>query len=92
MIGLDLGSRVAASAMAAWIAAELEAIGRTVDGLLARHGIARGDVDTVFLTGGSAFVPAVRALFAARFGAERLRGGEELTTVASGLALRGRLG
>jgi hypothetical chaperone protein len=45
-------------------------------------------VDTVFLTGGSAFVPAVRRLFEVRFGAERLRGGDELTTVATGLALR----
>jgi hypothetical chaperone protein len=33
-------------------------------------------------------VPAVRNFFATRFGAERLRGGDELTTVASGLALR----
>jgi len=73
-----------------WIAPELDAIARTVDGLVARHGIAARDVDTVFLTGGSAFVPAVRALFATRFGAERLRGGEELTTVATGLALRAR--
>ena len=44
-------------------------------------------VDRVFLTGGSSLVPSVRALFAERFGADRLRGGEELTTVARGLAL-----
>jgi len=42
----------------------------------------------VFLTGGSSFVPAVRHIFAERFGENRLRGGEELTTVARGLALR----
>jgi hypothetical chaperone protein len=40
------------------------------------------------MTGGSSFVPAVRALFEARFGASRLRGGSELTSVAKGLALR----
>ena len=45
------------------------------------------EVDRVFLTGGSALVPCVRDLFAKRFGADRLRGGEELTTVARGLAL-----
>jgi molecular chaperone DnaK (HSP70) len=39
------------------------------------------------LVGGSSFVPAVRRLFAERFGAERLRGGDELTTAAMGLAL-----
>jgi hypothetical chaperone protein len=46
------------------------------------------DVDSVFLTGGSSFVPAVRRLFEATFGTARLRGGDELTTVARGLALR----
>ncbi|MGH7895278.1 MAG: Hsp70 family protein [Candidatus Binatia bacterium] len=87
---MDLASRVGRSTMEEWIADQVGAIARTVDALLARLGIATRDVDTVFLTGGSAFVPAVRRLFAARFGAERLRGGEELTTVATGLALPAR--
>jgi hypothetical chaperone protein len=82
--------RVARAEMNAWIAGEVDAIGRTVDTLLARHAVAARDVDTVFMTGGSAFVPVVRELFATRFGADRLRGGEELTTVATGLALRAR--
>jgi len=42
------------------------------------------------MTGGSSSVPAaVRRLFEARFGAARIRGGDELTSVAKGLALRG---
>ena len=85
---IELEASVRRGAMDAWITPELAAIAHTVDGLVARHGVGPGDVDTVFLTGGSAFVPAVRALFAARFGADRLRGGDELTTVATGLALR----
>ncbi len=87
---IQLAASVRRTAMDRWIAPELDAIARTVDALVARLGVAPGDVDTVFLTGGSAFVPAVRGLFAARFGAERLRGGDELTTVATGLALRAR--
>jgi hypothetical chaperone protein len=75
-----------------WIAEELAAIAAGVDGLLARAGIARGEVDRVFLTGGSSFVPAVRRLFEERFGAERLRSGDELVSVATGLALRAREG
>jgi hypothetical chaperone protein len=71
-----------------WIAAELAEIEDCFTGLLAGAGVPAASVDTVFLTGGSAFVPAVRRLFAQRFGEERLRGGEELTTVARGLALR----
>jgi hypothetical chaperone protein len=58
-----------------------------VDGLLARAGIAPGAVDRVFLTGGSSLVPAVRRIFEARFDPERIRTGDEFTSVASGLAL-----
>jgi hypothetical chaperone protein len=54
----------------AWIAQALAAIDA---------GVALNDV-------GSAFVPAVRRLFAARFGASRRR--DELASVAKGLALR----
>jgi hypothetical chaperone protein len=46
-------------------------------------------VDRVFLTGGTAFVPAVRGLFADRFGADKLVGGGEFVSVAEGLALAG---
>ena len=70
-----------------WIAEELEQIGTCVDRLLERAGVSARNLDRVFLTGGSSFVPAVRQLFEARFGAERLRSGGELTSVANGLAL-----
>jgi hypothetical chaperone protein len=42
----------------------------------------------VFLTGGSSFVPAVRRIFDKRFGRERIRSGNEFTSVAMGLALK----
>jgi hypothetical chaperone protein len=48
-----------------------------------------GEIDSVFLTGGSSFVPAVRKIFVERFGAERIRMGDEFTSVARGLAIRG---
>jgi hypothetical chaperone protein len=46
-------------------------------------------IDRVFLTGGTAFVPAVRRLFEHRFGLEKLAGGGEFVSVAEGLALMG---
>jgi len=70
-----------------WIAADLARISACVDRLLARCAVPASAVDRVFLTGGSSLVPSVRDIFAARFGADRLRGGEELTTVARGLAM-----
>jgi hypothetical chaperone protein len=71
-----------------WIGDELAAIAACLDRLLQRTGIAPGDVGSVFMTGGSSFVPAVRRLFEARFGPARIRSGGELTSVAKGLALR----
>jgi len=47
-------------------------------------------VDRVFLTGGTAFVPAVRHLFDERFGHGRVSGGGEFVSVAEGLVLIGR--
>ena len=73
-----------------WIAADLERLATAVDRLLARCDVAATAVDRVFLTGGTSLVPSVRAIFATRFGADRVRGGDELTTVARGLALIAR--
>lgn len=71
-----------------WIAPVTEAIAACLDDTLARAGVKFDEVDCVFMTGGTAFVPVVRALFEARFGAAKLRSGDELMSIASGLALR----
>ncbi|MDQ3336449.1 MAG: Hsp70 family protein [Myxococcota bacterium] len=71
-----------------WLAPDLDAIDVVLADVLARAGAAASDVDRVFATGGSSLVPVVRARLAARFGADRLVGGEELTSVAWGLAAR----
>jgi hypothetical chaperone protein len=73
-----------------WIGEELELISRSVDQLLGDSGIGANSVDRVFLTGGSSFVPAVRRIFEIRFGAQKIRSGQEFTSVARGLALRAR--
>ena len=62
----------------------------TVDQALAAARIRADEIDRVFLTGGTSFVPAVRALFESRFGAEKVSGGGEFVSVAEGLALIGR--
>lgn len=71
-----------------WIAPVTAAIAASLDDTLARAGVTPDAVDCVFMTGGTAFVPVVRALFKARFGAAKLRSGDELMSIASGLALR----
>ena len=72
-----------------WIAEDLARVETTVDGLLAAQNLAPGEIDTVFLTGGSAFIPAVRGLFERRFGVERIGEGDNFQSVAYGLALVG---
>lgn len=74
-----------------WLRRDLQALERCVEHLLARSGVRPAAVDTVFLTGGSSFVPAVRAIFTRLFPAAAITGGHELTSVATGLALRAQL-
>ena len=84
--GIALTSDLTRAAFDTWIEEELSDIDQAVNEVLARAAITPRDVDRVFTTGGSSFVPAVRARLAATFGADRLVGGDELTSVAWGLA------
>lgn len=85
---IELDLPITRPAFDTWIADDLDAIDRVLDDVLARANAAARDVDRVFATGGSSLVPAVRARLARRFGDDRLVGGEELTSVAWGLAAR----
>jgi hypothetical chaperone protein len=84
---MDLRIAITRADFEAWIADELHAIEASVDSLLQSSGIDPGQVDHVFLTGGTSFVPAVRRIFVRRFGEDRVRSGNEFTSVARGLAL-----
>jgi hypothetical chaperone protein len=75
----------------AWIEEDLAEIDEVLDEVLAAAGASAADVDRVFATGGSSFVPAVRRRLATRFGADRIVGGDELISVASGLAEAARV-
>ena len=88
--GFRIEEVVRRDAFEEWIAPDLAKLGATVDAALGDAGVRAGDVDRVFLTGGTSLVPAVRRLFADRFGAHRLSGGGEFVSVAEGLALIGR--
>ena len=64
-----------------------DGIAAAVDAALLDAGLAPGQLDRVFLTGGTSLVPAVRRLFEDRFGADRVVAGGEFVSVAEGLAL-----
>jgi hypothetical chaperone protein len=85
---MDIVATVSRADFEGWIADDLKSIERCVDALLVASNVRAGEVDRVFLTGGTSFVPAVRRIFEARFTASRVRSGNEFTSVARGLALR----
>ncbi len=87
---VELDLPVTRAAFESWLEEDLDKIDRVLDDVMARAGVTAAAVDRVFATGGSSLVPVVRARLARRFGADRLVGGEELTSVAWGLAARAR--
>ncbi len=88
--GVDIDRRIKRADFEKWIAPELAAIDGCVDRALREAGLNETQVDRVFLTGGSSFVPAVRAQFESRFGAEKIETGDQLVSIAYGLSLIGR--
>jgi hypothetical chaperone protein len=87
--GFEIRETVTRAAFESWIAPELEAIEEALDRVLAAANLHATDVDRVFLTGGSSFVPAVRRIFERRFGADRIEAGNEFVSIANGLATLG---
>ncbi|NJR80142.1 Hsp70 family protein [Sphingomonas corticis] len=87
--GVEIGAEVTREAFERWIADDLVRIEAALDAALARADVPADRVDRVFLTGGSSLIPAIRAIFDRRFGADRIATGGELTSIAHGLALIG---
>ena len=86
---VEIEENISRQQFAEWVGGELKAINNCIDRLLRRCGVTARDVDAIFMTGGSSFVPAIRELFENKFGGPaRLRKGDELTSVAQGLAIR----
>jgi hypothetical chaperone protein len=88
--GFSLHASVTRADFESWIQPDLAAIEQAVAEVMTSSAVNDSAVDRVFLTGGSSLVPAVRRIFERRFGPDRIRAGNEFTSVASGLALRAR--
>ena len=86
---IEIDRTVARSEFEQWIADDLSRIASTADEAVRAAGVSPAKITRVFMTGGTALVPAVRELFASKFGGEKLIGGDEFSSVAQGLALMG---
>lgn len=71
----------------AWIVGDVAQIEATAVRALKTAHLDPHHLTRVFMTGGSSFVPAIRRVFAKRFGEEKLVWGDEFASVAQGLAV-----
>lgn len=90
--GVVIETTIARADFESWIAEDLEKIGACVDSALVKANIGSKDIDRIFLTGGTSYVPAVRKVFEQRFPTDRIDTGEQLLSIAKGLALIGASG
>ncbi len=84
---LALDATIKRSDFNLWIADDLQKLEDAVDEALGEAGLGASEIDRVFLTGGTSFVPAVRAIFDQRFGVAKIETGDQLESIAYGLAL-----
>ncbi|MGD9826553.1 Hsp70 family protein [Desulfobacter sp.] len=58
---------------------------------LDNSGIGAEQIDAVFLTGGSSYIPLIRGIFESRLGADKIKTSDAFTSVAYGLGLEANL-
>ena len=88
--GEAIQADVTRSAFEGWIDNDLKKFDDLITATLQDAGVEANDIDTVFLTGGTSFVPAVQQLFRHRFGGAAIESRDQLISVANGLALIAR--
>ncbi|NTW98760.1 MAG: Hsp70 family protein [Geobacteraceae bacterium] len=66
-------------------AENFQQIAECIDEVVARSGLLPAQIDTVFLTGGTSRIPRIQALFAERFGRNKLENRDAFTSVVHGL-------
>jgi hypothetical chaperone protein len=89
---IEIDRTVTRDELEQWIAGDLKQIDVTAIRALKAAGVNPPEVTRVFMTGGTSLVPAVRELFAKKFGADKLVWGDEFASVAQGLAVMGAEG
>lgn len=65
----------------------LSKIGGCIDNVLSNSGLSADNIDVVFITGGTSYVPSIQKLFIDRFGDRKLQRKEAFTSVVHGLGV-----
>ncbi len=70
---------------------KVASINTCIDSTLASANLSADQIDVVFLTGGSSYIPLIRNIFEQRMGKDKIRSADAFTSVAYGLGLHGAL-
>ena len=87
--GICIDELLSRSEFEGFIREKVKAINACVDTTLKQAQLTAEDIDVVFLTGGSSYIPLIRQLFEQRMGKDKIRTADAFTSVAYGLGLYG---
>jgi hypothetical chaperone protein len=85
--GLFINERIARTEFEGYINGHVSRMKQCVDQLLSGAGLSPGDIDAVFLTGGSSFIPAIKKIFKETFPSKEIMPSGAFTSVSFGLGL-----
>lgn len=85
--GLKIDEEISRREFEEMIAEELQRIEKSVDEALLDAKLETNDIDSVILTGGTSYIPAVREIFVKRFGAAKVSQIDAFTSVVYGLGV-----
>lgn len=71
------------------IQSHVQRIETCIDQTISGAGLSAKDIDIVFTTGGTSYIPCIRRLFVDKFGAEKMTQMDAFTSVAYGLGVSG---
>ncbi|EDM38279.1 probable heat shock protein [Pedobacter sp. BAL39] len=89
--GIEINEEITIDAYNQIIAKDLRKISNYLDEFLLKHKIDIQTIDSLFLTGGTSLVAAVRKLFVSKFPGVPIHSGDNFISVAKGLAYSGYL-
>ena len=87
--GICIDERLSRDEFEGFIREKVKAINACVDATLRDAQLTAKDIDVVFLTGGSSYIPLIRQLFEHRMGKDKIKTADAFTSVAYGLGLYG---
>ena len=83
---IEIDEEVSIESYDAIIAKDIQKISSYLDKFMLAHHINAGDIDTLFLTGGTSMVKGIKDLFQAKFPDSKINSADNFTSVANGLA------